>query len=300
MTGALAGSLVPLVTPFRDGEVDYDTYTQLVERQGRDGGDGVVVTGTTGEPSVLTVAERVELTRVAVATADGRFPVVAATGAASLAETLVLSIAATQAGADALLVVTPYYSRPPQRGLVAYFQEVCRNTSLPVLIYHIPGRAAVGITVESVVEVAEACPNLVGMKHASSDVGYLNALLHALPDFKVFAGLEELSYPMLTMGAVGVMNAVGNLVPGAPAALCQAVVSGDVARARALDRELSELAQAVFWDINPIPVKYLMWRLALLPTDEHRLPLTPPDPELAARLDDLIARSPLLEKLISR
>src|ERR687886_2490608 len=291
----LRGSYPPVVTPFRGGEVDYDRYAALVERQAREGSHGVLVTGTTAEPSSLTIDERAELVRVAVETVARRIPVVAATGSQSLAETVELTARAEKAGADALLVVTPYYIKPPQAGLVEYFVEVGRRTDLPVLIYHIPGRAAVSVTPATVAKIAERLPNLVGVKHAANDLEFLTEVLARLgEDFRVFCGLEALSMPMLAVGAAGLMNAVGNLTPARVAALCEAVERGDLADARRLHFELFELNQAIFLDTNPIPLKYMMARLGLLETPEVRLPLVRVDAEPAGNPDDILRRAGLL------
>jgi len=292
----LRGSMPPIVTPFRDGRVDLATFESLIDRQARLGSHGVVVAGTTGEPSSLTIAERVELTRAAVKSAAGRLPVVAATGSQSFAETLELTQEAERAGADAALVVTPYYIRPPQAGLVEYFVEIGRRTSLPVLIYHIPGRAAVSVTVDTVARIADRLPNLVGMKQAANDLELVTEVLARLGrDFRVFCGLEALSLPMMAVGAVGVMNAVGNLAPDRVAALCDRVAEGRLADARQLHDELFALNQAIFLDTNPIPLKYMMWRLGLLPSAAVRLPLVPiVDAARKATLDDVLRRAGLL------
>jgi 4-hydroxy-tetrahydrodipicolinate synthase len=290
--GFLRGSYVPLVTPFTpSGEVDEDAYGTLVEVQAAKGSAGVVVTGTSGEPSLLTTEERTRLTQVAVKAAAGRIGVVAATGAQTLPETLELTRRAEQAGADAVMVVTPYYAQPPQRGLVEYFTAVASAVGLPVLIYHIPGRAAVSMTVDAVAQVAQAAGNLVGLKHASSNLGYATELLARLGrDFRLFCGLEELSFPMLAVGAAGLMNAVGNIAPARVSRMCAAVFAGQLEQARELHFELFELNQAVFWDTNPIPIKYLMVRLGLLASNSHRLPMSPATAELRQRLDDLLGR----------
>src|SRR5438270_1146260 len=288
----LRGSYPPVVTPFRNGKVDYDKYAELVERQAREGSHGVLVTGTTAEPSSLTVEERAELVRVAVETTARRVPVVAATGSQSFAETVELTARAEKAGADALLVVTPYYIKPPQEGLVQYFVEVGRRTDLPLMIYHIPGRAAVSVTPSTVARIAERLPNLVGVKHAVNDLEFLTEVLARLgADFRVFCGLEALSLPMLVVGAAGLMNAVGNLAPARVAAMCEAVESGDLAEARKLHFELFELNQAIFLDTNPIPLKYMMARLGLLESPEVRLPLVTIDEERAVKLDDVLRRA---------
>ncbi|MFQ5699847.1 MAG: 4-hydroxy-tetrahydrodipicolinate synthase [Myxococcota bacterium] len=290
----LCGSVPPLVTPFRKGEVDLEAYASQIEHQVRCGSHGLLVNGTSAEPSTLTIEERNRLVSTAVEVADGRLPVIAATGSQSFAETLELTRHAERAGADALLVVTPYYIRPPQRGLVQYYTELCRTTSLPVLIYHIPGRAAVGLELESLEQILEAAPNLVGMKHAVDDLGFVTRALERLGrGFRIFVGLEELSFPMLALGACGMMNAVANVDPARVAALYEAVAAGDLERARNLHYALAELNRSVFFDTNPIPVKYMMRRLGLLERNEHRLPMCPPTPELASRLDRVLAQAGL-------
>ena len=292
---ALRGSYPPLVTPLRDGEVDYDVYAHLVELQIRGGSDGVVVNGTTGEPTTLTLRERMRLVDTAVKAAAGRVPVVAATGSQSLAETLELTAAAEEAGAQAALVLTPYFLKPPPRGMVDYYVEVGRRTRLPLLIYHIPGRAAVEMKPETIERIADRLPNLVGVKHAANDPGFVTAVLQRLgASFRIFAGLEELSLPMLAIGASGLMNAVGNLAPRRVADLYRAAARGDAATARRLHEDLFELNQAVFFDTNPIPIKYMMKRMGLLPNEEHRLPMVPATPELAERLDGVLRRAGLL------
>ena len=291
----LRGSYPPLITPLRRGRVDHEVFAGLVERQIREGSHGLLVCGTTAEPSTLTVRERAELLRTAVRAARGRVPVVAATGSQSLAETLELSRRAEADGADALLVVTPYYVKPPQRGLVEYFADLGGRTGLPLLIYHIPGRAAVEIQADTVLRIAERVPHLVGLKHASTDFALPTRLLAALgPEFRIFVGLEELSFPLLAVGAAGLMNAVGNLLPARVAALCERVAAGRLARARELHFELFELNQAIFFDTNPIPLKWMMHRLGLLPGNEHRLPMIPASAELEARLEGVLRRSGLL------
>ena len=291
----LRGSYTPIITPFRNGDVDLDTFASLVDRQIAKGGHGVLVTGTTAEPSSLTIDERNELVRVAVATAAGRRPVVAATGSQSYADTIALTKSAEDAGADAVLVVTPYYIKPSQAGLVEYFVAVGRATRLPLLIYHIPGRAAVSVTVETVAKIADRLPTLVGMKHAVNDLELVTEVLARLGrDFRVFCGLEALSLPMLAVGAAGVMNAVGNLAPDRVAALCNAVAAGDLGGARRLHDELFQLNQAIFFDTNPVPLKYMMSRLGLLSAPEVRLPLVEAGRQVQERLDEVLRNAGLL------
>jgi 4-hydroxy-tetrahydrodipicolinate synthase len=233
---------------------------------------------------------------VSVQTAAKRVPVIAATGSQSLRETRQLTEHAAKAGADALLIVTPYYIRPPQRGLVAYYLELATLSSLPWMVYHIPGRAAVSVTIETLKELRSRSPNFVGMKHAVNDLGFVAECHAALgKDFRIFVGLEELSFPMMAIGACGLMNAVGNLRPQALVELCEAVWRNDLARGRALHQQLLEINQAVFYDTNPIPMKYMMKRLGLLATNEHRLPMVPANAELERRLDGVLRRAGLLK-----
>jgi 4-hydroxy-tetrahydrodipicolinate synthase len=291
----LWGSIPPLVTPFRGGEVDYETFGRLVEAQVAAGSHGILVNGTTGEPSLLTVDERNRLVDVAMETAAGRLPVVAATGSQSLLESRQLTVHAAEAGVAAVLVVTPYYVRPPQRGIVAFYAQVVDGLETPWLVYHIPGRAAVGVTVDTLAQLHDASPTFVGMKHAVNDLGLVSAVLARLgPDFRVFVGLEELSFPMMAVGACGLMNAVGNVAPARLVEICEAVRDGDLHRGRKLHESLYELNEAVFFDTNPIPVKYMMKRMGLLADNEHRLPMVPATPEVAARLDAVLDRAGLL------
>jgi len=292
----LRGSIPPLITPILNGAVDYDTYAELVEFQIKGGSHGIVVNGTTAEPSTLTLEERNRLVDIAVDIASKRVPVIAATGSQSLGESRRLTEHAARAGADALLIVTPYYIRPPQRGLVAYYLELASISQLPWMVYHIPGRAAVSVTLETLKELKERSPRLVGMKHAANDLVFVSECLAALgTDFRIFVGLEELSFPMMAVGACGLMNAVGNLRPHVLADLCDAVWKNDLAQARGLHQALLEINQAVFFDTNPIPIKYMMRRVGLLPTNEHRLPNMPATAELEARLDGVLRRAGLLQ-----
>ena len=290
----LRGSIPPLITPFKRGEVDYDAYAALVNFQIEEGSHGILVNGTTSEPSTLTTEERNRLVTLAIEVTAGRVPVVAATGSQSLAESRVFTEHAIAAGADSLLIVTPYYIKPPQRGLVAYYLELAAGHDVPWMIYHIPGRTAVSVTLDTLKACKDKSPAFVGIKHAVNDLGFVSECLHEFgAGFKVFVGLEELSFPMMAVGACGLMNAVGNLRPGVLAQMCDAVDSGDFGTARALHDQLLEINKAVFFDTNPIPMKYMMKKLGLLATNEHRLPMVPATAELAAKLDGVLERAKL-------
>jgi len=293
----LCGSYPPLITPFRGGDVDYDSYASLIEHQIANGTHGVVVNGTTSEPTSLTVDERNRLVRTAVEVAGGRLPVVAQTGSQSHAETVALTEYAAKAGADALMVLTPYFIRAPQRGVVAYFDDLAKRSSLPLLMYHIPGRSAFKVELETLTSIAERAPNFVGIKHAIDDHSFVTRMLASLGmEFRVFVGLEEFTFPMMALGAQGTMNAVANVAPRQVAALCNAVRAGELARGRQLHFELFDLMCAVFYDTNPIPMKYMMKRMGLIAGNEHRLPMLPATPELERRLDAVLDRAGLLPR----
>ena len=291
---SLKGSIPPLITSIRNGEVDYDAYAGLVEFQIEKGSHGILVNGTTSEPSTLTVEERNKIVDTAIATNKDRLPIVVASGSQSLAETKALTHHAAEAGADALLIVTPYYIRPPQRGLIEYYLETTRDFDTPWMIYHIPGRAAVSVTLDTIKELQDRSPTFIGMKHAVNDLGFVSECLDAWPDYKVFVGLEELSFPMMAVGAVGLMNAVGNLRPDLLADICQAVWDNNFELGMELHQRLFEINQSVFFDTNPIPIKYMMKRLGIIPANEHRLPMAPATPELEKRLDGVLERANLI------
>ncbi|MDH3646477.1 MAG: 4-hydroxy-tetrahydrodipicolinate synthase [Gammaproteobacteria bacterium] len=291
----IKGSIPPLITPFSDGEVDYQAYAGLVEFQISRGTHGILVNGTTSEPSTLTVEERNRLVDTAIEAAKGKVPIVAATGSQSLAESDYLTKHAVNAGVDALLIVTPYYIRPPQRGLIQYYLKLAATHDTPWMIYHIPGRTAVSVTLDTMRTLREKSPTFVGMKHAVNDLGFVTECLDALGgDFRIFVGLEELSFPMMSIGACGLMNAVGNLRPEVLVEMAEAVWKGDLAGGRALHDRLLEVNQAVFYDTNPIPMKYMMKKLGIIPANEHRLPMMPATPELEKRLDGVLERAGLL------
>ena len=291
----LIGSVPPLITPFKNGKIDLDSYGRLIEHQIKNGTHGILVNGTTSEPSTLTVAERNELVRFAVEVAGKRIPVVAQTGSQSHAESAELTEFATKAGADALLILTPYFIRAPQRGVVAYYNDLGRRTNLPTMMYHIPGRSAFKVELATLKQIAEATPHFVGIKHAVDDHSFVTEMLAELgSDFRVFVGLEEFTLSMMALGAQGTMNAAANLAPREVAQLCEAVLAGDLRRAREIHFRLFEVMRAIFYDTNPIPMKYMMKRLGLIERNEHRLPMVPATPELERRLDAVLERAGLL------
>ena len=293
----LKGSIPPIVTPIKEGSVDYDAYSRLVEFQVNEGSHGILVNGTTAEPSTLTAKERNKLVDIAMETVNQQLPVIAATGSQSYEETKFLTQHAVKAGVDALLIVTPYYIKPPQRGLIEYYLKLANQHETPWMIYHIPGRTAINVTLETMLKLRSKSKTFVGMKHAMNDLGFVTECLAGLgKDFKIFVGLEELSFPMMAIGACGLMNAVGNLRPKILSDMCEAIWEKDMDRGQKLHQQLLEINQAVFYDTNPIPIKYMMKRLGIMPNNEHRLPMMAATKELEQKLDNVLRRAGLLEE----
>ena len=292
---ALRGSLVPVVTPFRDGRLDEDGLARLINWQIESGSHGVSVTGTTGEPSALTRAERERVIEVAVETVAGRVPFLAGTGSNNHEETLHLTRFAEQAGADAALVVTPYYNRPSQEGLFQHFSAVAGAVGLPVVLYNIPGRTAVNLEIDTVARLRAARPNIVGCKESNKDFEFINRLLHKLGrDFLVYSGIELLCFPVLAIGGAGYVSATGNLLPQEVAQLYNLVRAGEWQAAQDLHYQLMPLNDAIFIEINPVPVKTALgWMGKISP--EVRLPLAPLSAANQSRLRAVMANYGLVE-----
>lgn len=230
------GSIPPLPTPFRRGRLDEEALRRLVERVVQGGSHGVSVGGTTGEPGTQTLEERKRAIEVVLDQVAGRVPVIPGTGALRLEETLELTRFAKEAGAQGAMVIVPYYVKPNQEGLYRYFAEVARTVpDFPLLIYNIPGRAGVEIAPKTVGRLRRDFPNIVGLKHSSKDLEYLSHLfLEAGRDFLVFCGLESLTLPMMSLGAVGTIAATANWLPKEVALLCEKALAGDYQGAREL------------------------------------------------------------------
>lgn len=289
------GSIVPLVTPFKEGELDLDGLAGLIEWQIENGSHGLSVTGTTGEPSSLTMAERELVIRTAAEVIDRRVPFVAGTGSTNHAETLHLSRYAQSVGADALLVISPYYSRPSQEGLFRHFDAVARSVDLPVILYNIPGRTAVNIEIETVARLKEANENIIGVKESNKDFEHINRLLKRMGrDFLVYSGIELLCFPILAIGGAGYVSATGNLMPREVADLYNLVEAGQWQAAQDLHYELMTLNDAVFLEINPVPVKTALGLMGRI-SPEVRLPLSPLSAANEERLREILRQYKLIE-----
>ena len=268
----LRGTLTALVTPFRDGKLDMAALERLVQRQLDAGVDGLVPCGTTGESPTLSETEHREVVSCVARLARGRVPVLAGSGTNCTAKTVDLARLNTECGADALLVVAPYYNKPSQEGLFRHFSTVAAATELPIVLYNIPGRCGVEISVETIKRLHAAHENIVAVKHATGSVAGAADLMAAC-DIAVLSGDDPLTLPLMSIGAVGVISVLSNLAPKTVKRLTDAALNGDMAAARAAHRELYPLAKALLsLDTNPIPIKTAL-ALRGLCTDEFRLPL---------------------------
>lgn len=288
------GSIVPLVTPFKDGQFDEPAFRDLIEWQIDSGSHGISVTGSTGEPSALSLEEREYVIETAVKAVRGRVPVVAGTGTNNFDETVRLTTFAERAGADAALVMVPYYNRPSQEGLYRHFSGVAERTSLPIIIYNIPGRTAVNMEAETVARVRRERANVIGVKEANTDFAQVSRLMDRCGrDLKVYSGIEALCFPLLALGGVGYVSATANVVPHKSAQLYNLVAAGRWAEARDLHYEMLPLNEALFWETNPGPVKYVMGLMGKI-TPELRLPLVLPSEENQRKLRAVAERYGLI------
>ncbi|MCK4341961.1 MAG: 4-hydroxy-tetrahydrodipicolinate synthase [Phycisphaerae bacterium] len=270
----LQGTLTALITPFRDGKVDLASLETLVQRQLEAGVDGLVPCGTTGEAPTLSTAEQQEIVSCVVRLTRGRVPVLAGAGTNATAGTIELARLSADCGADALLVVTPYYNKPSQEGLFRHFSAVAEASELPIVLYNIPGRCGVEISSETIKRLFEAHENIVAVKHATGSVAGAADLM-ASCDISVISGDDPVTLPLMSLGAVGVISVLSNLVPQAVKRLTQAVLDKDLATAQAAQRELYPLAKALLsLETNPIPIKTALAMKGLC-AEEFRLPLCP-------------------------
>lgn len=279
MTHDFRGSIVPVVTPFKGGEVDYDGLQRLIDWHIENGAHGISVTGTTGEPTSLNPDERKKVISAAAEAVGGRVPFVPGTGSNNHAETLAFSHHAVEAGADALLLIAPYYLRPSQEGLFQHFDAVAKAVDLPIILYNIPGRTAVNIAVETTYRLREANANIIGIKESNKDFEHINRLLRDLGrDFLVYSGIELLCYPILAIGGAGYVSATANLMPQKVADLYNHWAAGEVQAAQDIHYEMMTLNDAIFLEINPVPVKTGLGMMGMIEPDV-RLPLSPLAPQ---------------------
>src|SRR5213075_562428 len=278
------GTFTALVTPFRNGEIDIAAFEKLIENQIAAGISGVVAVGTTGESPTLSHEERQELIRLAVATAKKRCLVLAGTGSNATQHAVADTKKAEKLGADGALLVAPYYNKPSQEGLFRHFKTIADATSLPIMLYNIPGRCGVDIAADTVTRLAGECRNIVTIKEASGSVERVSELRGRLPEsFTILSGDDSLTLPFMAVGAAGVVSVASNLFPSQVCALIHACESADLKSAERLHRKFLPLFKDLFIEPNPVPVKTALgWRGAMSP--EVRLPLCEMSEANTARL----------------
>ncbi len=263
-TPIFTGSAVAIVTPFNpDGSVNLGKYAELIDWQISNGTDAIVAVGTTGENATLSGEEHRALMKCAVDAAHGRVPVICSTGSNDTAYGIETSKAAEEAGADALLWVTPYYNKTSQHGLIHHYDMMLSAVKLPVILYHIPGRTGLSVKPETFAELAKR-PQVAGIKEASGNVSYAARLMEMCgDDLPLYSGNDDLIVPLMSMGAKGVISVLANILPRETHDICRLCLENDFASARALAMKYLTLTNALFMDVNPVPVKEAMNRLGM-------------------------------------
>lgn len=268
-----SGSIVAIATPFKNGKVDEATLRKLVEFQIKNGTNGIVPCGTTGESPTLSTEEHEHVIDICIQAAKGHVPIIAGTGSNSTAEAVALTKHAAKAGANGVLQVSPYYNKPTQEGLYRHFKAVSEAASIPIILYNIAGRTAVNIEPATIARLAQDCKNIVGVKEASGSIDQMQTIKRLCPkDFVLLSGDDALLLPVLSIGGAGVISVAANIVPNDIIALISAFNAGKIQEAQRIHYQLLPLIRALFLETNPIPVKIAMGMMGLC-SPELRLPL---------------------------
>ncbi|KIH70718.1 2,4-dihydroxyhept-2-ene-1,7-dioic acid aldolase [Salinicoccus roseus] len=293
----LRGSICPVITPFKaNGDIDFEKQAELIEYQLENGTHGISVTGTSGEPSSLTTEERVQVMENAMKAIDGRVPFAPGTGSVNHDETMYLTKKAEEMGADAAMVIVPYYNKPNQEALYQHFKTVADSVDLPIIIYNIPGRTAQNMTVQTMARLVKDCPNIVGAKESNKDFEHVNrVMLHCGRDFLLYSGIELLCYPMLAIGGAGSISATANVEPAKVAEMHDAWEAGDIKRAQDLHFELMNLNDVLFKDTNPAPVKAALGMMGMI-EPVLRMPMGLPSEELQEEIKETLVEYGKLAK----
>ncbi len=283
--GVFKGSIVALVTPFKDGSVDFPTLTKLLEWHLEQKTDAILIAGTTGESCTLTKQETIEAIQLAKSLCMGKVPVIAGAGSNSTQTTIENVKAFAAAGADACLLVTPYYNKPTQQGLYQHFKAVAAAVSVPHILYNVPSRTAVDLSNETVIELAKI-PNIVGLKDATGDLSRVQKLTK-LQNFSLLSGDDGTFLEYMQLGGHGVISVTSNIVPEMMAQICR-LAKTDFAAASALNNKLLALHQKLFIESNPIPAKWALYCMHKLASAEARLPLTTLSEEKRPVLEEVL------------
>ena len=287
------GSIPALITPFKNGAIDREAFTNLIERQIDGGSSALVPCGTTGESATLSHAEHKEVVELCIQVAGGRVPVIAGAGSNSTREAIELIQHAKNVGADAALVICPYYNKPDQAGLEAHFRAINDAVPLPIVLYNVPSRTACDLLPETVAKLAPL-PNVIGIKDASNDLGRvsMHAALTAGEQFTQLSGEDPSSLGHRVMGGTGCISVTANIAPDLCAQMHAAFDAGDLDTARELDQRLIHLHKAMFLSPSPGPAKYVLAKMGLC-SNEVRLPIVAPNDQIKAQIDEAMPRAGL-------
>jgi len=281
------GSIVAIITPFKDGKIDEEAYRELIDFQIANGTSAIVPCGTTGESATLNVEEHCRVIDIAVEAVNKRVPVIAGTGGNCTYEAIELTEHAKKAGADATLQVTPYYNKPTQEGLYQHYKAIAQSVPFPQVLYNVPGRTSVNMLPETVARLA-ALPEIVAIKEASGNIGQMAEILKLVGDkITLLSGDDNLTLPILAIGGKGVISVIANLVPRKTAEMVQAWEDGHLEKAREMFFDLMPLCQAMFYETNPVPVKTAVGLMGKC-TGEMRLPLVSMSPGNLDRLQKVL------------
>ena len=266
------GSGVAIVTPFRGQEIDFDAFGSIIDYQIENKTDAIIVCGTTGEASTMPDAEHMDAIRFTVERAAGRVPVIAGTGSNDTRHCVELSTDAKKVGADGLLLVTPYYNKTTQRGLIAHFKAVTDAVDLPIILYNIPGRTGMQIEIATLKELSKI-DNIVAVKEASGNISYAAEVAAECPDLDIYSGNDDMIVPIMSLGGKGVISVLANILPKETHELCDAYLTGNTTKACEMQLHYLKLIKALFMEVNPIPVKTAM-NLMGMNVGNLRLPLS--------------------------
>lgn len=267
------GSAVAIVTPFNGLEVDYDSLGSLIEMHIANKTDAIVICGTSGEASTMPNEEHIAVIEYAVKKVAGRLPVIAGTGSNDTAHAIYLTKAAADAGADAILSVTPYYNKANPRGLVEHFKAIADCCDLPIILYNVPSRTGMTFSIPALKELAEV-ENIVAIKEASGNIGYVAEIAANVPELHIYSGNDDMIVPIMSLGGKGVISVVANILPEETHDICQKYLDGDTAGSLKLQLEMLDVINNLFIEVNPVPVKTAMDILGYK-VGNLRLPLAP-------------------------
>ena len=283
------GSIVAIVTPIKNGQVDKESYKKLVDFHLKNGTDGIVTCGCTGEPATLSMEEHKQLIKFTVDIVDKKIPVIAGTGSNNTKESLELTSFAKEVGCDGCLLITPYYNKPTQKGLYLHYKTIAESVDIPIILYNVPSRTGISISPETVAELSKI-KNIVGIKEASGNFDQIYNIISLVDkDFVVLSGDDALTLPIIAVGGKGVVSVAANIVPKEVADMVKYALNGQMKKAREIHYKLYPIFKVLFIETNPIPVKTSLSLMGMI-KQEWRLPLTPPSDENFQKIKETLKK----------